>query len=348
MIEKRSASPLHRDWVEQRGRTLSRRQFILTSVSAVALAGQVTRVFSENLKYPEKPVRIIVPLSAGSSGDVRVRLLAEKLSARLGQRFVIENKPGAGLTLGTMLVANSKPDGYTLLATFTPSFTVAPFVYKNATYDPQKSFTPVASFARASPLFAVHPAVPAKTIKEFVALAQSQPGTLTVGHSGVGAGIHLPSELFRRAAKIDFIYVPYKSESLAFPDLVGGQISAMFVYTGGGVPLITAGKIRALAVAAATRNSAVPNVPTFIEEGYPSVEFYVHGLLLGPTGMPKDVALALHRELATIMKEPDVVRSYESTGAEPFVGSAEEAMALIQHELDTSAALVKELGVTLE
>jgi tripartite-type tricarboxylate transporter receptor subunit TctC len=154
--------------------------------------------------------------------------------------------------------------------------------------------------------------------------------------------------LFRRAAKIDLVYVPYKSESLAFPDLVGGQISAMFVYTGGGVPLITSGKIRALAVAASNRNPAIPTVPTFIEEGYGSVQFYVHGLILGPAGTPRDVASTLHRELAEIMNEPDVIRSYESTGAEPSVGSADEAAALIQHELATSAAIVKELGVTLE
>lgn len=332
----------------QGGARRSRRRFVLASLSVLALSAEVPRAFSQNRKYPDKPVRIIVPLSAGSSGDVRVRLLAEKLSARLGQRFVVENKPGAGLTLGAALVANSKPDGYTLLATFTPPFTVGPILYTSAGYDAQKSFAPVASFAQASPLFAVHPSVPAKTIKEFVALARSKPGTLTVGHSGLGSGIHLPSELFRRAAKIDFVYVPYKSESLAFPDLVGGQISAMFVYTGGGVPLITSGKIRALAVAAAHRNSAVPNVPTFIEEGYPSVEFYVHGLILGPAGTPRDAALTLHRELAEIMKEPDVIRTYESTGAEPFIGSAEEASALIQREMDTSAAMVKELGVTLE
>lgn len=348
MTDKADRLQMRWEWLKRPGASPSRRRFILASVGAMALAGQRSRAFAEDGNYPDRPVRVVVPLSAGSSGDVRVRLLAEKLSVRFGQRFVVENKPGAGLTLGTALVANSKPDGYTLLTTFTPAFTVGPFVYKNAGYDPERSFTPVVSFARASPLFAVHPSVPAKTIKEFVALARSKPGTLTVGHSGLGAGIHLPSELFRRAANVDLLYVPYKSESAAFPDLLGGQISAMFVYTAGGVPLITSGKIRALAVAAAKRNAAVPNVPTFIEEGYPSVEFYVHGLILGPAGMPKHVVLALHKELAAIMKEPDVVQSYESTGAEASVGSPEEALALIRHEMDTSAAMVKELGVTLE
>jgi tripartite-type tricarboxylate transporter receptor subunit TctC len=298
--------------------------------------------------YPAKPIRIITPVTAGTAGDLRVRLLAEKLSARLGQRFVVENKPGAGTTLGNAHAAAAKPDGYTILATFTPSFTIGPLIYKDVGYDPEKSFVPIAIFARASPIFVVHPDVPAKTIKEFIALARSKPGEVTVAHSGFGGGAILPTELFRQAATLDLLYVPYKGESLATPDLLGGQVSAMFVYTASGVPLIKARKLRALAVAGAARNGALPGVPTFVEEGYPDVQFYVHGVFLGPVGLSKDIATLLSREIAAILKDPEVIASYESTGGEPVYGSPEQVRELLRRELKVSRQLVEKLGAVPE
>lgn len=314
---------------------------------ALALCGSGPLAWAEE-KYPSRPVRIVVPVSAGSSADARVRLLAEKLSARLQQRFVVENKPGAGATLGTALVAAAKPDGYTLLVNFTPSYTVGPIVYKNAGYDAVKSFTPICTLLRAAPIFAVHPGVPAQSFKEFLALVQASPASMTVAHTGAASGTHLPAEILRRATKSEFNYVTYKSESLAFPDLVGGQVSSMFVYTGAGVPLIKAGKLRALAVAGTTRNPALPDVPTFKEVGLPAVEFHVYGLLLAPAGTPANVIDTLYGALREIVKEPDVIQSYETTGAELLFGSADEARALIQRELGTSAAIVKDLGITME
>jgi tripartite-type tricarboxylate transporter receptor subunit TctC len=221
---------LYFDYIERGRSDPTRRRFLIATLRTLAVSALINVAHAADGNYPGRPVRLIVPVSTGSSGDVRVRLLAEKLSGRFGQRFVVENKPGGGTTLAAALVAKAKPDGYTLLATFTPPFTVGPIVYRSAGYDAQKSFTLIASFARASPILAVHPSVPAKTVKELVALALAKPGMLTVGHSGIGAGIHLPSEMFRRATKIDVVYVPYKSEAEAYPDLVGGQISAMFVY----------------------------------------------------------------------------------------------------------------------
>ena len=203
-------------------------------------------------------------------------------------------------------------------------------------------------FGRFAPFLVVHPTVPAKTLKEFVMLARTKPGQIAVAHSGYGGGAILPTELFRRAADLEFLYVPYKSESLALPDLLGGQVAGMFVYTAAGIPLIKAGKVRALAVAGATRNAAVPTVPTFAEEGYPDVQFYVHGLLLAPAGVPNDVAARLHREVIAVLKDPDVVASYESTGADPIAGSPDEARELIRRELRLSEKLVKELGALPE
>ncbi len=298
--------------------------------------------------YPAKPVRIVCPAVAGSSADVRTRLLAERLSARLGQRFVVENKPGAGATLGTVLVADAKPDGYTLLATFTPNFPIGPVLYRAARYDPVTSFTPIAMFSRASPFLIVHPSFPGRTLEEFVALAKSKPGALIVAHSGLAGPAHLPAELFRRAAGIDVLYVPYKSEALALPDLIGGQISAMFAYTAMAVPQIKAGNVRALAVAGAHRNGAVPNVPTFAESGYPAVEFHGTMLLLGPAGLRKELVTLLNSEVASILIEPNVRASYESTGAEPVSGSPEQVAELIKRELSTNGVLVKELAISLE
>ncbi|MGH8677437.1 MAG: Bug family tripartite tricarboxylate transporter substrate binding protein, partial [Burkholderiales bacterium] len=238
--------------------------------------------------YPAHSVRIIFPGLAGSTGDTRTRVLAERLSARLGQRFVVENKPGAGTTIGTALVESAKPDGYTLLSTFTPAFPVGPLLYKTARYDPVKSFTPIGMFSRGAPFLVVHPSSPANNLKEFVALAKATPGAMSVAHGGVGGANHLPAELLSRAAGIEFLHVQYKGESQAIADVIGGQVSAIFAYTAVAVPQIQAGKVRALAVAGAQRNSAVPQVPTVAESGYPGFEFYGTMLLLGPIGLPKD------------------------------------------------------------
>ncbi len=295
--------------------------------------------------YPSRPVRIIYPSMAGSSGDARTRMLAEKLSARLGQRFVVENKPGAATTLGTKAVANAKPDGYLLLATFTPAFPVGPLLYKEAGYDSAKSFTPIAIFAQGSPFLAVHRSFPAKTLKEFVALAKANPRSITFAHAGVGNANHLPAEQFRRAADIELVYVAYKSEADALPDVLSGQVAAGYFYTAIGVPQIKAGKLRALAVARRERNPAVPEVPTIAEAGYPGCEFHGTMLLLGPAGLPDKIASLLNREVAGIMQDETVRSYYANTGADPVHGTLEEVRALIARETELNTALIKALSI---
>jgi tripartite-type tricarboxylate transporter receptor subunit TctC len=279
---------------------------------------------------------------------VRTRVIAEKLSARLGQQFVVENKPGAGTIIASALALEAKPDGYTLLATYTPNFTVGPALYKSAKYDPIRSFTPIAFISRGSPFLIVHPSMPAKTLKEFVALAKSKPGMLSIAHGGVGGSNHLPAELFGRAAGIQLLQVPYKGESLALPDLLGGQVSAMFAYVSMAVPQIQAGKVRALAVTGTQRNVALPDVPTFAESGYPGFQFSGTLFLLGPVGLPKDIVTLLNREIAAALLEPDVRASYDSAGAERVFGSPQELAALIKRETEIDTALVRDLGISLE
>ena len=299
-------------------------------------------------KYPTKPVRIIYPSATGSTGEVRTRVLADKLSQRLGQRFIVESKPGASTTIGTALVAAAPPDGYTLLATFTPAFPIGPQLYKTAGYDPVASFTPIGMFSRGSPFLIVNPTFPAETLKEFVALAKAKPGAITVAHGGVGVANHLPAALFFRTAGIQVLLVPYKGESAALPDLMGGQVDALFSYSAVAVPQIKAGKVRALAFAGVERNHAVPEVFTFPEAGFPGFHFDATMLLLGPAGLPKDIVALLNREIALILQEPDVRATYATTGSNPVLGSPEDLAALIKLEMEINGGLVKELGIVLE
>lgn len=320
---------------------------VVAAVLALLLASQSGFVAARE-HYPAKPVRIIVPVTAGSTADVRARVLAEKLSQRLRQRFIVENKPGASTTIGTAMVAAAPPDGYTLLATFTPAFPIGHLLSKAAAYDPVRSFRPIGMFSRGSPFLIVNPSLPVSTVKEFVALAKSKPGAITVGHSGFGGPAHLPAELFRRAAGIDVLFVAYKGDSAAIPDLIGGQISASFAYTAAAVPQIRAGKVRALAVAQSHRNESVPDVPTFAEAGYPGFHFDGIMLLLGPAGLPGDIVTLLNREIASILKDPGVRAIYEKTGSSPISGSPEDAAALIKREMEINGGLIRELGVVLE
>jgi tripartite-type tricarboxylate transporter receptor subunit TctC len=311
------------------------------------LAFQIEPVGAQQ-KYPAKPVRVIYPSAAGSTGDVRTRVLADRLSQRLGQRFVVENKPGATTTIGTALVAAAPADGYTLLSTFTPAFPVGPILYKNAGYDPVTSFTPIGMFARASPFLIVNTSFPMTTLKDFVALAKAKPGSLTIAHAGVGSAMHLPAALFTRASGIDVLFVAYKSDAHALPELIGGQVDALFAYTAVAVPQIKAGKVRALAVASRQRNNAVPDLPTFIESGYPGFVFEASMLLLAPAGVSEDIVALLNREIAAILKEPEVLKIYETTGSNPVHGSPEDAAALIRREIEVNGGVIKDLGIVLE
>lgn len=298
--------------------------------------------------YPSKPVHIVFPSTPGGSGDARTRLVAEKLSTRLGQRFVVENKAGAGTTIGTKTVAAAKPDGYVLLATYTPALAVGPLVYREAGYDPVTSFTPIAMFAAGSPFLVVHPSVAARTVKELVDLAKAKPGSVSFGHAGLGSSNHLPAELFRQNAGIDLLFVPYKSEADALVDVLGGQVMAGFFYTAIAVPQIKAGKVRALAVARAERNPVVPDVPTLTEAGYPGCEFIATTYLLGPVGVPEKVVALLNKEIAAIMQEPDVRAQYSATGADPVYGTVEEVRARLAREISLNVSLARALNLRPE
>jgi tripartite-type tricarboxylate transporter receptor subunit TctC len=327
----------------------NRRRFLRTAAAGAAGVFVLGRaVHSADLDYPVRPVRIIYPSAAGTSGDARTRLIADRLSTRLKQRFIVEDKPGAVTTIGTAQVARSVADGYTLLATFTPTFPISHLLNKSAGYDPLRSFTPIALFGRGSPFLVATPAFPARSVKDLVVLAKSKPGTVTAAHAGPGSANHLPAELFRRRAGIEFLYVPYKSEANGITDLIGGQVSVMFAYAPLAVPQIKEGKVLPLAYAGPSRNKAVPDVPTISESGYPEFEFHGGMLLMGPAGMPQGIVEVLNWEVTAIMQEPDVRSAFEATGSDPIAGSPEEVAALLRRETKMNGDIITELGITLE
>lgn len=299
-------------------------------------------------KYPNTTVRIVYAGSAGSTGDVRARLLAEKLSQRLNQKFVVDNKPGAGATLAATLVKQAKADGYTLLASFTPNFAIGPRLYRDAQYDPLTSFTPIAIFSRGSPFLVVNPSSPAKDAKEFAAIAKSAPKLISFAHGGLGGSNHLPAEMWQQRATAEILHVAYKSEALALPDILSGRVSAMFMYSALAVPQIKAGTLRTLGYAGAHRNAAVPDIPTIWESGFPGFEFYASMILLGPAGMPQDTVSLLTREVKSILEDPEVRASYAQSGADPLYGSPEQLRALIAKEIDLNGPLISKLGIAPE
>jgi tripartite-type tricarboxylate transporter receptor subunit TctC len=256
--------------------------------------------------YPNAPVRIIYPTTAGSSGDVGMRKLAEALSTRLNARFLVENKPGASGAIAASYVARAKPDGHTLLGVFI-NFVTTPASMKDAGYDPVRDFVPVASISIASPILVVSPSVPARSVREFIDLARAKPGIVSVANGGSGGSNHLPAVLFERAAGIELLHVPYKGEGQAVPDVVGGKVAGSFMYVLTALPQIRGERLRALAVTARTRNPSLPDVPTMEEAGLPGFEFASWLGLVAPAGTPRPIIDLLNREISAAMHTPDTV-----------------------------------------
>lgn len=320
-------------------------KFVGVALLASMLSTQATWA---QTPYPATTVHIVYAGSAGSTGDVRARLLAEKLSQRLNQKFVVDNKPGAGATLAAMLVHGAKPDGYTLLASFTPNFAIGPQLYRDAQYDPLKSFTPIAIFSRGSPFLVTSPSNPAKSATEFAAAAKSAPKSVSFAHGGLAGSNHLPAEIWQQRAAVEILHVPYKSEALALPDILAGRVTAMFMYSALAVPQIKSGALKTFGYAGAKRNSSLPEVPTIAESGFPGFEFYASMILLGPQGLPADVVSVLSREVRAVLDDPEVRASYALSGSDPMYGSPDQLRALIAGEMKVNGALITKLGLAPE
>jgi tripartite-type tricarboxylate transporter receptor subunit TctC len=322
------------------------RRIVLLAASVVVLAGAAPGA-AEAQPYPNKLIRLILPYTAGSPNDVLARLVTPRLSARLGQTIVIENRPGGGTSIGVKAVMSAEPNGYTLLFSNSPVHFIAPLVSKTFTYDPLKDFVPIASIGTSSNLLVIAPSVPAKTVQEFVAYAKANPGRLNFGY-GQGTLPHLIGEMFKLATGTEIASIPYKGGAQAVTDMLAGQIQMNFGTIATLLPLIRDGRLRALAVTSTARSRDLPEVPTLIESGYPSVTTMSHYGLFGSSGIAADVVNRLNSEVNESLKSPDLIASMAKVGFDPKGGSPQDFTAMLEEEMRKWAPIVKATGFQME
>jgi tripartite-type tricarboxylate transporter receptor subunit TctC len=320
-----------------------------TLFAIAALAGVLT--FSGAAAadaYPGKPVRIVVPFAAGGAIDIIVRAGAQQLSKELGQQMLIDNRPGAGGNIGADMVAKSATDGYTLLAGTSATHGVNPALYAKLPYDARRDFVPIAHIAGVPNVLVVTPASGIRSLDDLVRQARANPGKLSYGSAGSGTSLHLAGELFRSEARVDLLHVPYKGAAPATTDLLGGQITMMFNTVPVALPLIRSGKLTALAVTARQRHFALPDVPTFAEKGYTSVESSTWVGLFAPAGTPREIVDKVAQALERALRDKSVVDLLRQQGAElQFMGT--DAFArYVESEIARWGSVVRAAGIKLE
>jgi tripartite-type tricarboxylate transporter receptor subunit TctC len=296
--------------------------------------------------YPSKPIKIVVGFAPGGGSDFAARVIAQQLTERMKNQVIVENKPGAGSLIGAEYVIKSAPDGYTLLLT-PASYTVNPSVYK-LSFDPLNDITPIAQISKGPYVVAVHPSVPAKTLKELVAYAKANPGKLSYASSGNGAHIHVATEYFLYTAGINIVHVPYKGTGPALNDTVGGQVQMIFGSVASALQYVKSGRLRPLAVTTPKRIAAAPDVPTVSESGYPGWEVTNWHGLVGPKGLPKDILQRLNKEVNGSVHSDEVKKVLSSDGLEPAGGTPEEFAALLKAEVARWAQVVKRANIKID
>lgn len=297
--------------------------------------------------YPVKPVRIVVGYVPGGAVDFTARLVAQKLSESLGQQVVVENRAGAATAIATERVASSPPDGYTLLLIPT-STAVQSALRSNLPYDLKRDLAPVSLVSIGPFVLVVHPSVPARNVKEFIALARSQPGKLDYGSPGVGSANHLVAELFGLQAKLKLVHVPYKGSGEAVIAAASGQTPVTFPSVAGALPLLAAGKLRPLAVTSAKRVSSLPSVTTLDESGLPGFDYFAWYGVTAPAGVPKDIIARLNSEVGKIVRMPDVKEALNKQGFEPQSNTPEQFAAVISREIEQTVKLIQLTGLKAE
>src|SRR5262245_34818636 len=283
--------------------------------------------------YPSRALRIVVPSSAGSGADYTARLLAVPLAERLGQQVVVENRAGAATMIGTELVAKSPPDGYTLLLGV-GTLATAPAMYKKVPYDAVRDFAPITQIASVPNVLIVHPSLPARSVKELVALARARPGEIAFGSSGTGTLPHLSMELLLVMSGTKMLHVPYKGPSPALLDLMSGRVSAMTTSAAAAFPHSRSGRVRVLGVTTRQRVAVLPEVPTIAEAGVPGYEAVQWWGLLVPAGTPADIIARLHKETVAAVGRPEIRERLQSEAMVPIAGSPQEFGALIRAEIE--------------
>jgi len=315
---------------------------------ALAFLGVLLMAPAWAQNYPSKPVRLIVAFPPGGSTDIIARLVGQKLGERLGQQVVIDNRGGAGGTIGTEIAARANPDGYTLTMGTTSTHVIAAGAYAKLSYDPIRDFEPITLVATTPYLLVVNPGVKANTLKEFIALAKSQPGKLNYASAGTGTTTQLAMEMLKSAAGIDVVHVPYNGNAPANTATIGGQVQALF----GSMPAVLAqakaGRLRPLAVGTPKRSPSLPDVPTVAESGYPGFDASLWLGFFAPKGTPAPILKRLNTELVAIAQSPELKEQFERNGAEALTASPAELTKLLKVEIEKYAKVIKAAGIKLE
>jgi len=317
-------------------------------VAALSVAGvfAVPNAFAQN--YPNRPIKLIAPYPAGGGVDSVARLLGEKLSARLNQAIVIDNKPGAAGTIGADALAKSSADGYTLMLGSITDYAIAPNVHKSLGFDMRKDFAPIAELGYGTVVLVVNADFAARNVKELIAMAKAKPGDLSFASSGLGGLQHLNGEMFKQMAGVDLVHIPYKGSTQLLPDLLAGRVPMAFDSLPPHLPHIKSGKVRALAVASAARSSAIPDVSTMAEAGITGYESATNYTLFAPAGTSKDVVSMLNKEVNLILKTPEVREKLTSMGITITGGTVDSVEKRIPAEIDKWNRVVKNGNLKFE
>ena len=298
--------------------------------------------------FPNRAITLVIPFAPGGSNTIVGRVIADKMSELLGEKVVVDNRPGAGGTVGTRAVAKSDPDGYTILLSFTGTLAIGPSLYKNAGYDPRKDFAPIGMIGNAPNSLVVHPSFPAKTIAELIAYAKANPGKVNFGSAGAGTVSHITGEYFAASAGIKLVHIPYKGTGPALTDLLGGHIPMAFAPIPASHPNVSAGLLRALAVTSTTRSSLLPDVPTISETVLPGFDASLYYGLVAPAGTPRPIIDKLNKELQEALASNEVKKQLALDGTEITPGTPEDYAAFIDKDEKKWSQLVKASGVEQE
>jgi tripartite-type tricarboxylate transporter receptor subunit TctC len=312
-------------------------------IAAALLLGAAVTSAAYAQSYPGKPIRLVLPFAPGAPSDMVGRTIGQKMGEQMGQNFIPDNRAGAGGMVGLGMVAKSPPDGYTILVT-SPTIALGPLLYSNLSFEP-KDFAPVARLATIENVMLLHPAVPAKTLKEFIALARAQPGKLNYGSGGPGTTNHLANELLKSLEKINLVHVPYKGATLATVALMGGEVDEVILGVAPALPFIKQGRVKPLVVLSEKRVASLPNVPTSKEAGFPNFQMSIWYGMFAPAGTPRDIVDRLHREVAKALQDPALRQQMANAGMDPWLGTPDDLGALLRNETVRYSKIIQSAGI---
>ncbi len=320
-------------------------RFASIALSAMMLICAVGSALAQS--YPNKPIRFIVPFPPGFAADALARIIGQKLAESWAQPVVIDNRTGAGGLIGTEMAAKAPPDGYTIFLGGSSTLAINPSLYGKVSFDPERDFAPVSLASKYSLILVVHPSVPAKSVKELIALAKSKPGQLNFASTGNGTTVHLAGELFKSMASVNMVHIPYKGAA-AVTDLIGGRVSLMFASMPPVLSHVKAGKLRGLAVTGASRSSAVPDLPTIAESGIPGYKAEAWFGVFVPAETSKEIVTKLNTEIVKILQMPDVENRLANQGFESVSNTPEQFATYLKAEIEKWSKIVKDSGVRID